>query len=195
MSYAKKTWTLVDPITDVALNNIESGVDTAHDVLDATGTPIGLSAATTNAIGTATAKAKADHTHQVLANVTPSTQAIGDTALVGTSAALARADHKHAMPSFGRNANQVVAGNHIRCGSVSGNTVSQGTEYTMPFGHTFPVAPVVVTTLRVGANVNVIVRILSTTTTHFTYSVSNAGGGTGTVVANFNWIAMVNPFP
>jgi hypothetical protein len=179
MAYAKKTWALDDPITDVALNNIETGVDAAHDVLDATGTPTGLSAATANAIGTATAKAKADHTHTILANGTPSTQTMGDTAVVGTSAALARADHKHAMPPF------------AKCGTgiytVYGNQV---TANTVNFSYTFPSTPVVVVTETDGDGDNRITRVYDITTTGF--KVGGVGSGINYTI-NFNWIAMINP--
>lgn len=192
MSYAKKTWALDDPITDVALNNIESGVDAAHDALDATGTPAGLSATTTNAIGTATAKAKADHTHQVLANGTPSTQAIGDAALVGTSAALARADHKHAMPSFGGGATNVVSGNTMRCGRVA---VAKRwfTPINVSFGMTFPTTPEVVATPLWGSEVDAVLRVQSITTTGFAVVPYSADPSANNVDIGFTWIAMVNP--
>jgi len=187
MAYAKKTWALDDPITDVALNNIETGVDTAHDVLDATGTPTGLSAATANAIGTATAKAKADHTHTILANGTPSTQAMGDTAVVGTSAHLARADHKHAMPAFGYGATNVLKGSLIQAGNVGNASRAQNTRIAVTFPRAFASAPRVVVSLNENCD-DVTILVGNITTTGFTVRNPYQAG-----VVGFNWIAVLDP--
>ena len=199
MAYAKKTWTLDDSITDVALNNIETGVDTAHDVLDATGTPASLSAATTNAIGTATAKAKADHTHSVLANGTPSTQAIGDAASVGTSSHLARADHKHAMPTFGSGATNVVAGNRLR-GGVYNNSTTTNSVGTTPvlFDQPFPSVPVVAISHSITPWLDMDkyqVEVVEITTTGFKirHILLQSASATRPITFTVNWIAMTNP--
>ena len=199
MAYAKKTWALDDPITDVALNNIETGVDTAHDVLDATGTPASLSATTTNAIGTATAKAKANHTHAISSNVTPTPLAIGGAASVGTSSHLARADHKHAMPTFGSGATNVVAGNRLRGGVYSINTSSQSDgDVPILFDQPFPSVPVVAISHSLTPWVDLAkyeVEVVDITTTGFTIRRRLRQSATATEAITFtvNWIAMTNP--
>lgn len=95
MAYTRKTWKLEDPITDVALNNIEEGVAAAHVVLDAEATPTALDANSISAIGVSEGRAKADHVHGIAANGTPATlDALQDMA-IGTSNHLARSDHVH----------------------------------------------------------------------------------------------------
>jgi hypothetical protein len=78
-----------------------------------------LTVSSTQATGTSTAPALADHVHAMPGSGTPGASAVGDTAAAGTATTVALSDHRHSREAFGTPVNIDASLTSLSTGSLT----------------------------------------------------------------------------